>query len=110
MKILISAIIVTIVIGSLALSPMYAYMTDDVVTVTVKDKERIMTGSGDTLSSKFLVYTDGEVFENTDSPWYWKWNSADIQNNLEVGQTYTIKVYGWRIPFFSMFRNVVEIK
>jgi hypothetical protein len=109
MKIIITTLITLFIVGLLAISPMYAYLTDETITVTIKDKERIVTGSGTGISSKFLVYTDGEVFENTDSLWYWKWDSADVQNELEVGQTYTVKVYGWRVPFLSMFRNVVEV-
>jgi hypothetical protein len=109
MKTPITIIIGVLITSILAISLLYAYLTDEVVTITITDKERIVTGSGDTLSSKFLIYADGEVFQNTDSLWYWKWNSADVQNELKVGQEYTVKVYGWRVPFLSMFRNVVEV-
>lgn len=97
------------IIGLFAISPMIAYMTDETITVTVKDKERVVTGSGQSIASKFLVYTDQEVFENTDTVWYWKFDSADVQNSLEVGQTYQVRVYGFRVPFLSWFRNIESV-
>ena len=57
----------------------------------IKDKERITTGSGKDISSKFIIYTENEVFENTDSWLFVKFNSADYQNKLEVGKTYIFK-------------------
>lgn len=49
-----------------------------------------------------------EVLQNTDELWFWKFNSADVYANIEVGKCYRFKVVGWRIPFWSMFRNVVK--
>lgn len=82
----------------------------ETITITVSDKERIVTGTGDNLSSKFLVYTTNEVFENTDSWLFWKFDSADVQNTLQPGETYTVTVAGWRIQFLSMYRNIVEVE
>ena len=110
MKYIITALIVLLVLGILAISPIIAYTTDEVITITVEDKERVVTGSGPSVSSKYLVYTSTGVYENTDSLWYWKWNSADVYNDLEIGETYEVKVYGFRVPFLSWFRNIVEIK
>jgi hypothetical protein len=39
------------------------YVSAETVEVTIKDKERITTGSGENISSKFIVYTQDEVFE-----------------------------------------------
>jgi len=80
------------------------------IEITVKDKERITSGSGESLSSKFIVYTEDEVFENTDSWLFFKFNSSDFQNKLDRGNTYTVKVAGWRIPFLSYYRNIVKIE
>lgn len=110
MKYIIGAIITISAVGLLSISPIIAYTTDEIVTITIKDKERIVTGSGDTLSSKYLIYTDNGVYENTDTIWYWKWNSSDVYNNLEVGETYQTKVYGFRVPFLSWYKNIVNIK
>ena len=85
------------------------YISIDEVQIVVTDKERITTGSGENISSKFLVYTDGEVFENTDSILFFKFRSADLQNQLKVDSSYTVKVNGFRIPVISSFRNILEI-
>jgi hypothetical protein len=57
------------------------------------------------------VFTEeGEVFENSDTFFYQKWNSSDIYGKLTVGNKYKATVYGWRIPFLSNYRNIIEIE
>lgn len=85
------------------------YSSSETVEITITDKERITTGSGENISSKFIVYGEDEVFENTDSWLYLKFSSSDVQNELTVGETYTVKVAGWRVPFLSWYRNVVSV-
>lgn len=87
--------------------PIAYYSSSETVEITVKDKDRITTGSGENIDSKFIVYTENEVFENTDSWLFVKFSSSDLQNKLEVGETYTVKVAGWRVPFLSMYRNII---
>jgi hypothetical protein len=64
----------------------------------------------DSSGGKYLIFTDNEVLENTDSLWYWKWNSSDFYNKIEAGKTYKFTVYGWRVPFMSWYRNIVEVE
>lgn len=78
----------------------------EVVTFTVTDKERITEDD----SSKYLIFTDIETFENTDTVFYWKFNSSDIYGKIKEGNTYTAKVVGFRLPAVSMYRNIVEIQ
>lgn len=87
---------------------LYMFSSEE-VTVTVTDKERITTGSGEDLESKFLVYSEGEVFENSDTWLFFKFNSADVQGELKEEGTYTVKVAGWRVPFLSWYRNVIRV-
>lgn len=83
------------------------------IEITVTDKERIVetSGSGEdqSVDSKYLVFTENETFENTDVTFLGKWNSSDVQGQLRVDHTYRVKVYGWRVGFFSMYRNITEI-
>ena len=88
--------------------PVAYRLSSETIEVTIKDKERITTGSGESISSKFIIYTENEVFENTDSWIYFKFNSTDHQNKYTVGETYRVKVAGWRVPFLSMYRNVIK--
>lgn len=82
------------------------YNAEEAVTFTVTGKERIVESSGETVTSKYLVFTDVETFENTDMMFIGKFNSSDIQGKLIVDSTYTATVYGWRVPFMSMYRNL----
>lgn len=110
MKYIITTIITILILGMLAISSAaIAYLTDDITTITVNEKERIMTGSGENMSSKYLIFTEQGVYQNTDTIWYWKWNSSDVYNQLKEGQEYEVKVYGFRVPFLSWYKNIVEI-
>lgn len=88
---------------------------DTEYTITVTDKERIYKGSGDTSSSKYLVFGDDDngnslVFENTDCFIRGKWNSSNIQGQLKEGNTYKVTVVGYRVSFFSMYQNIIKIE
>lgn len=80
------------------------YANQETITVTVTGGERTESG--------FLVYTKNEVFKNTDSWWYLKFASSDLQGELmaTLGEKRKIKVYGYRVPFLSLYRNVVKIQ
>lgn len=88
---------------------------DTAYEITVTDKERIYEGNGDSSSSKYLVFCDDEngnsiVFENTDCFIRGKWNSSNIQGQLKEGNTYKITVVGYRIPFLSMYQNIIGVE
>ena len=87
----------------------YSTITDVVVTVT--EKERIVESNGEHTTSKYLVFTENEVFENVDDmiPFF-KFNSSDIQGKLHVGETYKLTVWGWRINFLSWYRNILNVQ
>lgn len=95
-------------LGVLGFNLWYTYGTGDEVDITVKDKERVVKSSGDSVSSKYLVYGDQETFENTDSFLKWKFGSSDIYRDLEAGKSYECQVYGKRVPFLSWYRNIVS--
>lgn len=82
-------------------------------TITVTKTDRIVESSGSgkdlTVTSKYLVYTTDETFENTDAIFFGKYNSSDFQGKLLPNKTYKVKVIGWRLPFFSTYRNIVKI-
>lgn len=44
-----------------------------------------------------------------DSFWHWQWNTSDIYAGIEVGVTYNIRTSGFRIPFLSSYKNIIEI-
>lgn len=89
------------------------YQTAEPTTqrVTVVDKERQVedNGNGGT-SSKYIVFTDKEVFENTDSMIRGKMNSSDVQGQLHVGCDYNITAYGFRSNWLSIYRNISKVE
>jgi hypothetical protein len=81
-------------------------ITKDVITVKVKEKERVNTS----FSSKYLIFTETEVLTNDDDFFIWKFDSSDLYGDIEEGKTYKFYVYGWRIPFLSWYRNITKIE
>ncbi len=94
----------------LVISIVYFVVAIDHITITVDSKERITDNDGDKVVSKYMIFTENEVFENTDAPLLMKFNSSDLYNKLKVDSTYTVKVYGFRIPFMSQYRNIIKIE
>lgn len=104
-----------VILGLGVVSSVAFSFNDTDYTITVTDKERIYTGSGDTSSSKYLVFGednngDSFVFENTDCILRGKWDSSNIQGQLKEGNTYKITVIGYRVPFLSMYQNIIKIE
>lgn len=104
-KVFAGSIFLVVILGGMALlfSPL---LTSEDVIITIVDKERVVDSDGD---SKYLVFTEAEVFENTDCLVLGKFNSSDLYGQLKIGETYQVQVYGWRIPFLSMYRNIVKV-
>jgi hypothetical protein len=72
---------------------------------TVTGKERVTSGE----SSKYLVYTNTTTFEVVDTWIHWRFDSSDFYGKIVVGKTYQAKVQGWRVPFFSMYQNIITL-
>lgn len=63
----------------------------------------------------FFIVVKGDdgktyVLQDTDTIFGWKWNSADIYAKIVVGHRYKFVVYGWRIPMFSVFPNILKVE
>jgi hypothetical protein len=84
----------------------YPYATADTIEFTVEEKTVVISNS----KSKYLIFTTDEVLQNKDSIMRWKFNSSDIQRELKEGSTYKADIYGWRVPFFSMYKNIVSVQ
>ena len=108
----VAIMIAVILVLSIGYEAIFSF-NDTEYTITVTDKERIYEGSGDTSSSKYLVFGDDDngnslVFENTDCFIRGKWNSSNIQGQLKEGNTYKVTVVGYRVSFFSMYQNIIK--
>ena len=107
MKLYLIAIILIVILVSLS----YAFysLTQDTIIVNVIKAERITTGTGIYTSHKYMVYTKEETFQNTDILWAGKFNSSDMHGVLSTPGVYELRVFGWRVPFLSMHRNIIKV-
>ncbi len=94
-------IFLLLIVGTIYLS----YDSVDEIRITIKNKERINKGT----DSYYLIFTENEVFQNKDSLLFMKFDSSDVYNNLDIGETYQVKVNWYRINFLSEYRNILEI-
>ena len=74
-------------------------------TIVVKEKT---IGIGQ--SSSYLIYAEKEVYEVQDLLWIGFFTSSDVYNQIEVGDTIKVKVYGKRVPFLSAYKNIVSVQ
>ncbi len=86
---------------------------DTTYTITITDKERVTSSSSKQIISKYIIFGDDEdgnslVFENSDTWLRGKWDSSNLQGKLKEGKTYEITVVGYRIPFLSMYQNILK--
>lgn len=84
---------------------------DKTYTVKVTDKERVNKSD----SSKYLVFCEDEngevlVFENTDELLRLKFNSSTVQGTIKQGGKYKLTVVGFRVPFLSMYQNIIKVE
>lgn len=94
-----------VVVAAVVAVPVVHFSTmDTVVGVEILDKERVVTKD----DSFYMIYTDRETFKNVDSLLSLKFNSSDYYGKINRGQTCTFKVNGVRVPFMSMYRNILD--
>lgn len=84
--------------------------TRETTIITVTDKERIQECTTKGCTSRYIVFSEYETFENTDNPFLLKFDSSDLQGSLKEGETYQVSVIGWRVPFLSSYRNILKIE
>lgn len=101
-----TAVTVSVITVPLIAHPALQYMTQEDVTFTVEKTERVLYGE----SSRYLIFTKDETFENTDSIVFFKFDSSDIYGRIDEGKSYRATVSGVRLPLFSWYRNIIEIQ
>lgn len=103
-------VFVTIIILILAFC-IGSSFNDTEYIVTITDKEVKKTDDTD----KYLIYAEDlngntYVFENTDEFLRFKFDSSDMYGQIKEGETYKLTVIGYRVPFMSMYQNIIEIE
>lgn len=106
-------ILIVIVMVVLIFGDAYLSNCDDRVITHCEVTDKTVKYHDD--ESKYLIFTkinneEIQVFEITDSFIQGRWNSSDVYADIEVGKTYSFEVVGKRIPFFSMYPNIIRYK
>lgn len=106
-------IVTLLLVGLMFTNLPYQWLTQRTLDAAlIKDKQ--VTTETDKkkgeVASTYLIFTDQGVYRNDDALWFWKFDSSDFYGNLDVGKTYRLKVYGWRIPVLSMYPNIVRME
>lgn len=85
-----------------------AHHNERTIECTVTEKDRSANRDG---GSNYRVYTEEcGVFVNEDSFLRGKFDSADIQAEIKVGNTYELTVAGPRFGLFSWFPNIFDVR
>lgn len=82
----------------------YGPITSGTITSRITHKERVVKGH----DSYYLIHTENEVLKNEDSWYGFKFNSSDLYGKFVIGKECKLKVIGWRVPFLSMYRNIIQ--
>lgn len=73
-------------------------------TFTITGKESVKDGK----SGTYLVFTDKTTLKVDDTILKWRFDSSDVYGRLVIGKTYTADLQGYRVPFFSMYQNILN--
>lgn len=100
---------IAVVLGVFTSTYARAHYNERTLTCTVTDKDRGYDAASH--SSNYRIYTDEcGTFSNKDAWLRGKTDSADIQGQIKVGNTYKITVAGPRFGPFSWFPNILEVE
>ena len=103
-KLKVRAILIAIALVILAI--LWSYFITDTIMTRITDAQ--MTK----VDGRFMIATEDRPLVNEDAKYRFKFNSGTIQNEAIRlrGKVVRIKKYGWRLPIFSMYENVVKIE
>ena len=85
---------------------LYSYFVPDTIRTRITDAQLTK------VDGNFMIATEYRPFVNHDARYRFKFDSGTVQNDAIRlrGKVVMIRKYGWRIPLFSMYENVVSIK
>jgi hypothetical protein len=97
---------ILIAIAAFIVVILWSYFIPDTTTTKITDAQ--MTK----VDGRFMIATEDRPLVNEDAKYRFKFDSGTVQNEAIrlKGKAVRIKKYGWRIPIFSMYENVVKIE
>lgn len=99
--------LVIIIVGVIVLKiATIGYSNKEVIAIEVKDKYIKRDNKSDVY---MVVDADNNTYQISDLFWIGKFNSTDLYNKLEIGQTYLVEITGIRNQFLSWYPNINKI-
>lgn len=102
-------LIPVLIIIALVSGAAYQLATVKTTTLTPHSRERVCTGGTESTSCKWMVFSNKGPFINSDALYHLKFDSSDIHNDLVLDQPYEVVYYGFRVPFLSVYPNIVSV-
>ena len=100
------AFLILVGVGSIVLQ-ILQYNHKETFNGEITEKYNKRDGDSDKF---FIVLDDDKVIENSDLLFKGKFNSADIQAKLKVGDKVEVKTIGYRVHLLSMYPTMYEVK
>jgi len=93
-------------IAAVIILVLYSYFVADTVQTRITDAQMAK------VDGIYMIATEYRPFVNYDAWYRFKFDSGSIQNDAVrlKGKMVKIKKYGWRLPLFSEYENVVKIE
>lgn len=86
--------------------PVIVWSTKLEKTITVTRMQRNAESDG----GCYMIWTkEGEVFEDTDSYLFLKFNSSDVYGQMFEGKKYRVSISGWRWHWPTSYRNILKV-
>lgn len=104
------AVVVIILLVLLIGEPIYTiaeYNHKEIYTGKITDK---YNKRGDESDNFYIVLDNKKVIANTDLIFKGRFNSADVQATLHVGEKVKVKTIGYRIPIISSYPKMYEVE
>lgn len=97
---------VGVLLAAVLLLGIYSYFIPDTIRTRITDAQLTK------VDGNFMIATEDRPLVNHDAKYRLKFDSGNVQNDAirMKGKEVLIRKYGWRIPLFSMYENVVAIK
>ena len=94
-------ILIILLFGYLFFEP---FLTEDTISIKVINKSHFGNEPG-----KYFVFTENEVFYNSNNYYHNKENADELNDKIYPGTSYKVKVVGLYLPWLPRFRNITKI-
>lgn len=84
----------------------YTYGTTTTKNIVVASKYKYDRGG---FTDFMVVDKEGNHYSVNNSLWFMKWDSIEDWHSIAINKPLDIKYFGWRVPLFGAFPNIVRI-